>query len=152
MVVASSANCRINRSTGLSVALFVLCYAVSSHAQTNFPSTNRTLSTPRPPTCQEWKAPLPERRVDVVFPSDAKGLKGEAALLVRIDAEGRFVGVVDATASEEPFGQAAEESVKQWSFQPAKCNGVAIAADSRIDFKFKRDDGITYKTGGYLSK
>jgi TonB family protein len=152
MVNASHASCRIARSVGLSAALLALSYTASSHAQTNFPSANRTLSTPRPAACQEWKAPVPERRVNVDFPSDAKGLKGDAALLVRIDAEGRFVGVVDATASEEQFAQAAEDSVKKWSFQPARCNGVAIAADSRIDFKFKRDEGITYKTGGYLSK
>jgi outer membrane biosynthesis protein TonB len=147
----------ISKSRALAIVLLgapaiALAANASARDQTVFPKASRTLTVTKPPQCNEWKAPLPKQRVNVVFPDDAKGLKGDAAVLVRIGAEGEYLGLVDALASEDTFARAAENSVKQWSFTPASCNGTPIASDARVDFKFQREDGVVYKTGGYLSK
>jgi hypothetical protein len=117
--------------------------------ETHFPSKGRTLTVKQPAECKQWRAPRPERQTNVEFPSDLKGtLKGDAALLVRIGADGRFVQVIDGIESHAGFMKAAEESVKEWTFTPALCNGQAISADARVDFEFRSEGAITYRADG----
>jgi hypothetical protein len=135
---------------GAVCALFVSV----SHAgtETVFPKAHRTLKVVVPPQCREWVAPLPDRRTNVAFPDDGRGLKGDAALLVRIGANGEYLGVSEYLASDDAYMRAAESAVKEWTFKPAICNGDAIASDARIDFEFRREGGITYSSGGSLGR
>jgi hypothetical protein len=120
--------------------------------ETVFPKNNKILRVVPPPQCKEWVAPLPDRRTNVDFPDEAKGIKGDAALLVRISEKGEYVGVSDYLASDEAYAVAAEKAMKNWTFKPALCNGEAIASDARVDFQFRREGGITYTSGTALGR
>jgi hypothetical protein len=128
-------------------AMLTLAPIANAGTETVFPNRNRILKVTPPPQCKEWKAPLPTQQTNVAFPDDARGIKGDAALLVRIGANGEYLGVSDYLASDEAYMKAAEAAVKDWTFAPALCNGEAIASDARVDFEFRREGGIEYKTG-----
>ncbi len=141
--------------TALSCAVVTCAMLVpAAHAgtETVFPKNTRILKVVPPPQCKEFKAPLPDRRTNVAFPDEARGLKGDAALLVRIGANGEYLGVSDYLASDDAYMRAAEAAVKDWTFKPAICNGEAIASDARVDFEFRREGGITYSSGGSLGR
>ncbi len=115
--------------------------------ETQFPSKSRTLTVPRPVECKEWKAPLPDKQVGVQFPADLRGVqRGDAAILVRIGTDGSYLQLVDGLESHDGLMRAAEESVKQWTFKPAVCNGREIVADARVDFQFRSEGAITFGT------
>jgi hypothetical protein len=128
----------------VSVALAPLSIAAT---ETVFPKSSRILRVMQPPECKQWQAPLPDRRTNIAFPEDAKGLKGDAALLVRIGANGEYLGVSDYLGSEDVYVKAAEAAVKDWTFKPARCNGTAVVSDARVDFEFRREGTITYGSG-----
>jgi Gram-negative bacterial TonB protein C-terminal len=128
----------------VAAALSPIAFAAT---ETVFPKSAKILRVVPPPQCKEWKAPQPDRRTNVAFPEDAKGIKGDAALLVRISANGEYVGVSDYIGSDDAYIKAAEESVKQWTFKPALCNGEPIVSDARVDFEFRREGTITYGSG-----
>jgi hypothetical protein len=128
-------------------AMSVFVPVANAGTETVFPNRNRILKVTPPPQCKEWKAPLPTRQTNVAFPDDARGLKGDAALLVRIGANGEYLGVSDYLASDEAYMKAAEAAVKDWTFTPALCNGEAIMSDARVDFEFRREGGVEFKTG-----
>jgi hypothetical protein len=116
--------------------------------ETRFPSKSRTLTSPRPAECREWKAPLPQKQVDVEFPVELRGVqRGDAAILVRIGTDGSYLQLIDGLESHEGLIKAAEESVKQWTFKPALCNGREIVADARLDFLFKSEGAVTQSYG-----
>jgi hypothetical protein len=116
--------------------------------ETRFPAKSRTLATPRPAECREWKAPLPQKQVDVEFPVELRGVqRGDAAILVRIGTDGSYLQLIDGLESHEGLIKAAEESVKQWTFKPALCNGREIVADARLDFLFKSEGTVTHGYG-----
>jgi hypothetical protein len=115
--------------------------------ETVFPKKNKTLAVTRPPECTQWVPPLPDKQARAEFPSESNSLKGDAALLVRIGSDGSYQGVIDFIASDDAFVRAAEKSMKEWTFTPAKCNGNVAASDARIDFEFRKEGSITYKTG-----
>jgi outer membrane biosynthesis protein TonB len=121
-------------------------------AETKFPSKTRTLTAIVPPECTEWTPPLPDKQVGAEYPDELKGERGTAGLLVRISADGQFVGVVDSLATNDAFTRAAEESVKQWTFKAAKCNGRHVTADARVDFNFRSEGAISYKSGNFFSR
>jgi hypothetical protein len=117
--------------------------------ETHFPSKGRTLTVKQPAECKQWRAPRPLQQTNVEFPSDLKGtLKGDAALLVRIGADGRYIQMLDGIESHSGFMKAAEDSVKDWTFTPALCNGQPITADARVDFEFRSEGTITYRADG----
>ena len=135
----------------LNLALALGCTLASAWVvaadETQFPSKSRTLTVPRPVECKDWKAPLPATQVGVTFPADLRGVqRGDAAILVRIGTDGSYLQLVDGLESHEGLIKAAEESVKQWTFKPAVCNGREIVADARVDFQFKSEGAITYGT------
>ena len=113
--------------------------------ETLFPKRSRVLTAKAPPECKQWIAPVPDRQVPAQFPKDVGASKGDVALLVRINANGTYNGLIDYSSNEEAFVRAAEASVKEWTFKPALCNGVAIASDARLDFQFRKEGGIIYR-------
>jgi hypothetical protein len=115
--------------------------------ETVFPSRHRTLLSPAPSSCNEWTAPLPERRVKVDLPTDSRKLEGAAVLTINIDQAGQFAGIVEALANEAAFVQAARESLRYWSFIPARCNGVAVSAEAKIYFNFRNEGFVGYASG-----
>jgi hypothetical protein len=134
-------------SIAIACAVATLAPIANAGTETIFPKPHRTLKVVQPPQCKEWKAPLPDRQTNVAFPDDARGIKGDAALLVRIGVNGEYLGVSDYVGSDDAYVKAAETAVKDWTFKPALCNGEAIASDARVDFDFRREGGIEYKTG-----
>jgi hypothetical protein len=139
---------QIKRITALVVAPMVAGALISSLAnastETVFPRANRILKPVVPAECKEWTAPLPDRKTNVEYPTEAPGLKGSAALLVRIGKSGEYLGVTDFIADHDAYVRAAATSMKDWTFKPAVCNGESMASEARVDFEFRREGGITY--------
>ena len=118
--------------------------------ETNFPSRYRTLETTAPAECRDWVAPLPERRVKVTLPSSAKRREGSAQLTITISPDGQYGGVVEALTNDEIFVRAAAESLQDWTFSPARCNGVAVATQARVFFNFRHEPFVSFVSGNYL--
>jgi outer membrane biosynthesis protein TonB len=135
------------------VALSAALIGSSAFAnETQFPSHNRTLTSLVPAECKQWTAPKTLARKDVSFPTEVNALRGDVALLVRIAADGSYQGIEDSLSSDDAFLREAENSVREWSFAPAVCNGQRQASLARVDFQFKREGSISYKTGGFFSR
>ena len=134
-------------ATFVAIGLMGSVGVVSAADQTVFPKKSKTLTVKKPDECKQWAAPLPDKQTQAEFPSESAALKGDAALLVRIGSDGSYQGLIDFAASDDAFVRAAEKSVKEWTFTPAQCNGAAVASDARLDFQFKKEGSITYKTG-----
>jgi hypothetical protein len=118
--------------------------------ETNFPSRYRTLETIAPANCADWVAPLPERRVKVTLPREARNIEGSANLTIAISPTGQFDGLVEAIANDAAFVRAATDSLQYWSFIPARCNGVAVATQSKVFFNFRNDNFVSFVTGSRL--
>ncbi|MCC7068483.1 MAG: hypothetical protein IT523_08505 [Burkholderiales bacterium] len=112
--------------------------------QTNFPARSRTLETTTPSDCRDWQPPLPERRVKVTLPSDARERDGMARVTFTITPEGGYGGLVSALTNEAVFVQAAEESLRYWTFRAARCNGAAVATNASVYFDFRREGFVSY--------
>jgi hypothetical protein len=138
----------------LAVALFAAAGIAGSAiaAETVFPKKTRQLTVKKPEQCQQWTPPVPDKQVRAEYPDDAKGLKGDAALLVRIGPDGSYQGLVDYLSDEETYVKAAEKSLREWTFVPAQCNGAAIASDARVDFQFRKEGAITYSNNASAIK
>ena len=124
--------------------------ALAAADETNFPSRYRTLETVAPANCTDWVAPLPERRVKVTLPREARNIEGSANLTIAISPTGQFDGLVEAIANDAVFVRAATESLQYWSFIPARCNGVAVSTQSKVFFNFRNDTFVSYVTGSRL--
>ena len=118
--------------------------------ETNFPSRYRTLETIAPAECQDWVAPLPERRVKVTLPSRWQRTEGSAQLTFTINPDGQFGGLVEALTNDEVFVRAATDSLQYWSFAPARCNGVAVATQAKVFFNFRHEPFLSFVSGNYL--
>jgi outer membrane biosynthesis protein TonB len=120
---------------------------VSANTETVFPRANRILKPVVPAECREWRAPLPDRKTNVDYPQEAPGIRGSAALLVKIGKAGEYLGVVDFIASDDAYVKAADNAMKAWTFRPALCNGDEIASEARVDFEFRREGGVSFQSG-----
>ena len=118
--------------------------------ETKFPSRHRTLETVAPAHCSDWLAPLPDRRVKVTLPREARNAEGSAHLTIVISPTGEFAGLVEAIANDAAFVRAATDSLQFWSFIPARCNGAAVAAQSKIFFNFRSDTLVSFVSDGRL--
>ena len=114
--------------------------------ETIFPSRQRTLQSTAPTNCNEWSAPLPERRTKLDLPRESRRLEGSAVLTINIDQTGKFDGVVEALTNQAAFVQAAKESLQYWSFIPAMCDGVAVPTQAKIYFNFRNEGFVSYAT------
>jgi outer membrane biosynthesis protein TonB len=142
---------QLSRST-LTIALVCMGSAIAAspivaNTETVFPRANRILKPVVPAECREWRAPLPDRKTNVDYPQDAPGIRGSAALLVKIGKAGEYLGVVDFIASDDSYMKAADTAMKAWTFRPALCNGDEIASEARVDFEFRREGGVSFQTG-----
>jgi hypothetical protein len=115
--------------------------------ETVFPNRHRTLKVEQPSQCKEWVAPLPDTRTNVEYPGEVSSLRGDAALLVRIGANGQYLGLIDHLASDPAFLRVSEVALKSWRFTPARCNGDLVESEARVDFRFQREDAIEYRSG-----
>ncbi len=129
--------------------LATLC-GIASADETNFPSRYRTLATTAPAECRDWVAPLPERRVKVTLPREARRLEGSASLTISISPTGQFDGLVEAVTNEAAFVRAATDSLQYWSFTPALCNGVAVATQAKVFFNFRNESFVSFVAGSHL--
>jgi hypothetical protein len=130
----------------LGAAGLAVAFAGASANETHFPSKSRTLTVKQPAECKQWRAPQPVQQAGVEFPADLRGtLKGDAALLVRIGTDGRYIALLDGIESHPGLMKAADDSVREWTFSPAICNGQPMAADARVDFEFRSEGAITYR-------
>ena len=118
--------------------------------ETNFPSRYRTLETVAPANCIDWVAPLPVRRANVTLPREARNIEGSANLTISISPTGQFDGLVEAIANHPALVRAATDSLQYWSFIPARCNGVAVATQSKVFFNFRNDTFLSFVTGSRL--
>ena len=118
--------------------------------ETKFPARHRTLETVVPAHCSDWVAHVPERRVKVTLPRDARNVEGSAHLTIVISPTGEFSGLVEAIANDAAFVRAATDSLQYWSFIPAHCNGTAVASQSKIFFNFRHDTFLSFVPSGSL--
>ncbi len=127
----------------MGIVFFTLSTGVAAD-ETIFPSRQRTLQSTAPTNCNEWSAPLPERRTKLDLPRESRRLEGSAVLTINIDQNGKFDGVVEALTNHAAFVQAARESLQYWSFIPALCNGVAVPTQAKIYFNFRNEGFVSY--------
>jgi outer membrane biosynthesis protein TonB len=140
----------MNRFVLTTVALLAMGSAAVWADETNFPSRHRTLETSAPAECRDWVAPLPERRVKVELPRDARTRQGSAQLTITIEPDGRYGGLVDALTNDEAFVRAAQASLQYWSFTPARCNGAPVSIQARIYFNFREESFVSYTAASHL--
>ncbi len=85
--------------------------------------------------------PRPMQRVAADYPARAraKGVEGRVRLSLLINEYGQIerVKVLDAEPRGQGFEEAAKQSVKQWSFEPATYQGEAVKiwATQTVNFK-----------------
>ena len=111
-------------------ALSVSAAGAAFADETNFPARHRTLESTAPSSCGEWVAPLPDRRVKVSLPYDARKREGMARVTFTIGPDGSYAGLVSAQTNDAAFVQAAEQSLQYWTFKAARCNGVAVPIEA----------------------
>lgn len=66
----------------------------------------------------------------------ATGQEARVVLKIVVERDGR-VGRVQVLKGDEPFVSAALAAVKQWTYEPARLDGEAIAVFKIVDLKFK---------------
>lgn len=127
------------------VAALSVIAASSAYAdETNFPARHRTLEASAPGSCGEWVAPLPDRRVKVSLPHDARKREGMARVTFTIAPDGSYGGLVSAQTNDAAFVQAAEQSLRYWTFKAARCNGVAVPTEVSMYFNFRNEGFVSY--------
>ncbi|HOB02371.1 MAG TPA: energy transducer TonB [Casimicrobium huifangae] len=128
-------------------ALSVSAAGAAFADETNFPARHRTLESTAPSSCGEWVAPLPDRRVKVSLPYDARKREGMARVTFTIGPDGSYAGLVSAQTNDAAFVQAAEQSLQYWTFKAARCNGVAVPIEASMYFNFRNEGFVSYAAG-----
>lgn len=105
--------------------------AAASHAQTPTAPNALARSTEIAPAVV---APQLIEQTPVPYPTGASG-DAVVVVTVTVNADGTVRKAI-AHRGEQPFTDAAVESVKQWRFEPATRNGVAVAATIRMEVAF----------------
>jgi TonB family protein len=84
------------------------------------------------------EAPVVLTHVDAVYPPAALAERKHAdvVLAVTVDADGHVSKVDVVTSGGDDLDQAAIVAVRQWTFVPAKRDGVALASRIRVPFHF----------------
>lgn len=131
-------------------AVTVTAAAIVSADETNFPARHRTLESTAPSSCGDWVAPLPDRRVKVSLPYDARKREGMARVTFTIAPDGSYGGLVSAQTNDAAFVQAAEQSLQYWTFKAARCNGVAVPIEASMYFNFRNEGFVSYAASNPL--
>ncbi len=67
---------------------------------------------------------------------------GAARVVLNVNENGDLIDVYLESYTHPLFGRLAEESVKKWTFQPAKLNGEPLSIIKAIDFEFEDRRGV----------
>lgn len=80
--------------------------------------------------------------VPAEYPSEMlqRGIQGKTLLVLRVDEAGKVGEVKVLASSNEVFREAAIKSVKQWYFQPATVDGVAVPQIIVVPVVFEIED------------
>jgi len=72
------------------------------------------------------------------YPSSLRraGVKGKAVVTVRITRYGSVTDPAVESATDQAFGQAAVEAVRQWRFLPKVVAGVPVETKASVPFDF----------------
>jgi TonB family protein len=101
-------------------------------------STGKAQETAVSETKSHFEPVTVRKRVLPTYPAAARSARtsGVVVVIVEIDENGK---VVSAKATEGPIvlRQSAENAARQWEFNPAKNNGVALPSSQRLVFKFE---------------
>jgi hypothetical protein len=111
-------------------------------AETVFPPRSRTLLSPPPGECRTWQPPLPELRHAIELDRRGPPAEGSAEMMIRIGRDGRFIDLVSARTNDPRFVEAAVDSFRRWTFQPARCNGDAMEATATVFLEFRRAPAV----------
>ena len=83
--------------------------------------------------------PRVTKKVDPVFPQDARAAEARVVLLLTVCEDGR---VRASQAVERPaeitFINAAQEAIKSWEFDPARKDKLAVPSYYTVTMDFKR--------------
>jgi TonB family protein len=84
------------------------------------------------------KPPAPIHRVSPVHPLELKNkfIAGQAVVSCLITEAGAVEEVKVVSATMPEFGQAAEEALRQWTFQPGEKDGQPVAIRITVPFDF----------------
>jgi len=88
----------------------------------------------------ELTSPKIIKRVDPVVPKQAKqkDISGWVTLEYKVGVDGRANDIkVVAASPKGMFEQAAMEAIRQWQFEPAKQNGIAVEANASDVLRFE---------------
>jgi len=82
--------------------------------------------------------PVLRNRSKAVYPPEAltRRQEGTVGLQLQLDAEGRVLDAKVTSPAGQGFDEAALEAVRQFQFEPAKRDGVAIAATVNFSYEF----------------
>jgi periplasmic protein TonB len=89
-----------------------------------------------------FTAPVPVKRVSPVVPSGVRPLLREPAVVtvvVEVDAEGKVTAARssgDNTGIRQLLVPSAVQAAKLWQFEPALRNGVPVASQTEVSFRF----------------
>jgi TonB family protein len=84
-------------------------------------------------------APIPKDCKSPVYPEELtdSGLSGTALLAMTVNSDGSVSDPIVVTADHSAFGTAALAVVRDWKFEPAKLDGVAVAIRVHQPFDFQ---------------
>lgn len=96
------------------------------------------LSAPAAGQPGEVSAPVVKSHVDAQYPASAlrEGKHAQVVLLVTVDATGHVANVTVAESGGPALDESAMAAMRQWTFEPARRGGVAVAARIRVPFHF----------------
>lgn len=117
--------------------------SIEPPASSSTPTTAPVVSEPPTPPPPAVPARTPQTPVKLLssgipeYPRELRNAKvgGTVTLRLQIDAAGRVTGS-EAISGPEQLRLAAQRSVRQWRYQPATLNGVAVASETTVNFVF----------------
>jgi hypothetical protein len=106
------------------------------------PVTPPARTAPPAPPSVSFSVPVPLKRVAPVIPSRARSVLREpvvVTVVVDVDAHGKVTAARasgDNTGIRRLLAPNSEQAAKQWRFEPALRNGVAVASQTELSFRF----------------
>ncbi|MDA1068911.1 MAG: TonB family protein [Verrucomicrobia bacterium] len=67
---------------------------------------------------------------------------GQATIIINVDETGTIVDVYQESFTHPEFGRLADDSVRKWTFQPAKLNGEPVGSIKPLIFNFDDKRGV----------
>ena len=120
----------------LSTPILLTALAVAPGGARADDNADGGLASPAP--AEVLSPPVLKYRAKAVYPSAALAgrQEGTVGLQLRLDAEGRVLDVKVTSPAGQGFDEAALEAARQFQFEPAKRDGVAIASTVEFSYEF----------------